>query len=75
MIAQPGNWPRKLGNDYASRGTAAQIGEWLRNPGMMMRLHPETNENQHKRTCAAYRPPSPRGAQHIGPSRRGAQLK
>jgi hypothetical protein len=25
------------------------------------RRHPETNENQHKRICAAYRVPAPRG--------------
>jgi len=30
-------------------------------PFMMPRPHPETDENQHKRNCAAYRLPSPRG--------------
>jgi hypothetical protein len=27
------------------------------------RRHPETNKNQHKRICAAYRAPAPRGFQ------------
>jgi hypothetical protein len=46
-------------------GSVGQIDDWQAQPGipliMMLRPHPETNENQHKRF-----------AQHIGSPRRGA---
>lgn len=37
MIVQAGGWLRRLGNDSAYRGTAAQVGEGLRKRGMIVR--------------------------------------